>query len=66
MAEIVTFQNKVFCLDMNQVLHVLDVATGSELLRIAIAHDLRPTVSPLAGSHAVMASESGEIQLVQW
>lgn len=66
MAEIVTFERKVYCLDMNQVLHVLDVGNGKELLRIPFAHDLRPTVSPLKDARAVMASESGEIQLVQW
>ncbi|MBE0473762.1 PQQ-like beta-propeller repeat protein [Rhodoferax sp.] len=66
MAEIVTFENQVFCLDMKQVLHVLDVADGRELQRIPFAHDLRPTVSPLPGRRAVMASDTGEVQLVQW
>ena len=66
MAEIVTFERKVYCLDMNQVLHVLDMDSGKALLRIPFTHDLRPTVSPLAGSRAAVASASGEIQLVQW
>ncbi|MDD2880068.1 MAG: PQQ-binding-like beta-propeller repeat protein [Rhodoferax sp.] len=66
MAEIVTFEHRVYCLDMNQVLHVLDVTDGKELLRIPFAHDMRPSVSPLSGSRAVLASDSGEIQLVQW
>ena len=66
MAEIVTFERKVYCLDMNQVLHVLDTTDGRELLRLPFAHDLRPSVNLLPGSRAVMASESGEIQLVQW
>lgn len=66
MAEIVTFDNKVYCLDMNQMLHVLDADSGRELLRIPFAHDLRPTVIPLKDSHAVMATDAGEIQLVQW
>jgi len=66
MAEIVTFENQVYCLDMKQMLHVLDADTGRESLRIPFAHDLRPTVSPLPDGRAVMASDSGEIQLVQW
>lgn len=66
MAEIVTFENRVYCLDMKQILHVLDVATGQELLRLPFAHDLRPTVSPLPGNRAVLASDLGEIQLAQW
>ena len=66
MAEIVTFERKVYCLDMHQVLHVLDASDGRELLRLPFAHDLRPSVNLLPGSRAVMASESGEIQLVQW
>lgn len=66
MAELVTFEGKLYCLDMNQVLHVLALDDGRELLRIPFAHDLRPSVSPLKNSRAVMASESGEVQLVQW
>ena len=66
MAELVTFENKMYCLDMNQVLHVLALDDGRELLRVPFAHDLRPSVSPLTDSRAVMASESGEVQLVQW
>lgn len=66
MAELVTFENKLYCLDMNQVLHILALDDGRELLRVPFAHDLRPTVSPLKDSRAVMASENGEIQLVQW
>lgn len=66
MAELVTFEDKLYCLDMNQVLHVLALDDGRELLRIPFAHDLRPTVSPLKDSRAVMATEAGEVQLVQW
>jgi hypothetical protein len=66
MAEIVTFEGKVYCLDMNQVLHVLDMTDGQEMLRLPFANDLRPSVSPLPGSRAVMCSNAGEAQLVQW
>lgn len=66
MAELVTLDGKLYCLDMNQVLHVLDVAEGKELLRLPFAYPLRPTVTPLGDSTAVMARESGEILLVQW
>lgn len=66
MAELVTFEGKLYCLDMNQVLHVLALDDGRELLRIAFAHDLRPGVIPLKNSRAVVASESGEVQLVHW
>ncbi len=66
MAEIVTLQNQVYCLDMNQMLHVLDADTGRERLRIPFAHDLRPTVIPLPDARAVVATEAGEVQLVRW
>jgi outer membrane protein assembly factor BamB len=66
MAEIVTFENKLYCLDMNQVLHLLDVADGQELLRVPFGHNLRPSVSPLPDSRAVVATDAGDIQLVQW
>jgi len=56
----------VYCLDMKQVLHVLDVASGKELQRLPFPHDLRPTVAPLPGNQAVLASDKGEVQLVQW
>ena len=66
MAELATFENKLFCLDMNQVLHVLDLRDGKELQRLAFAHDLRPTVLALAHQRAAVATDRGEIQLVQW
>ena len=66
MAELVTYENKLFCLDMNQVLHVLDLRDGKELQRLAFAHDLRPTVLALAHQRAAVATDRGEIQLVQW
>ncbi len=66
MAELVTFGGRLYCLDMNQVLHVLDVASGDELLRLPFAHNLRPTVSALPGNRAALATDTGEIQLVQW
>lgn len=66
MAELTTFENKLYCLDMAQVLHVLDTATGEEVQRLAFGHALRPTVTPLTGNRAAMASQTGEVQLVQW
>jgi len=66
MAEIVTFENQVFCLDMDQVLHILDADSGRERLRLPFAHDLRPTVIPLTDARAVLASEAGEVQLMHW
>jgi outer membrane protein assembly factor BamB len=65
-AEIVRFENQVYCLDMNQMLHVLDADTGQELLSVPFAHKLRPTVLPLKDSRGVLASETGEVQLVHW
>ncbi|MBK9443949.1 MAG: PQQ-like beta-propeller repeat protein [Comamonadaceae bacterium] len=66
MAELLSFENKLYCLDMNQVLHVLDIANGQELQRIPFAHDLRPTLVVLPDQQAVLASGIGDIQLVQW
>ncbi len=66
MAELVTFDSHLYCLDMNQVLHVLDVRDGREVQRVAFTHDLRPTVLPLPGNQAVLATDAGEITLAQW
>ncbi|MGV8891722.1 MAG: PQQ-binding-like beta-propeller repeat protein [Burkholderiaceae bacterium] len=66
MAELVTFENHLYCLDMNQVLHVLELSEGKEVKRVAFAHGLRPTVLPLPGKQAVVATNAGDIIRVQW
>lgn len=66
MAELLTFDGKLYCLDMNQALHVLDTRDGTEVQRVAFAHGLRPTVQALPGNRAVLATDSGEVLLAQW
>jgi outer membrane protein assembly factor BamB len=66
MAELLSFENKLYCLDMHQVLHVLDVSTGHEVERIQFGHDLRPTLLVLAQQQALVADVSGEIHRVRW
>lgn len=66
MAELVSFNDHLYALDMNHVLHVLTVRDGQEVQRIAFANKLRPTVLPLPGNQAVLATDGGEIALAQW
>jgi outer membrane protein assembly factor BamB len=66
MAELVTHGEQLFALDMFNVLHVLARKTGEEMARIVFPQGLRPTLLPRDGAQAVVATEQGEIQWVQW
>lgn len=66
MAELVTHGEHLYALDMLGVLHVLHRQTGDEVQRLAMAHDLRPTVLPLANRQIVVASDAGQVQLIRW
>lgn len=65
MAELVTLGERLFALDMFNVLHVLSTQSGEELLRIAFPHGLRPSVLPRIDAQAIVATNQGEIELVQ-
>ena len=66
MAEIVVHGGLLYALDMNNVLHLLDVEDGREIRRIAFQQELRPVVLPGNGSWAVVATDSGRIQQAFW
>lgn len=66
MAELVTHGEQLFALDMFNVLHVLSSKTGAEIARVVFPQGLRPTLLPRDGAQAVVATEQGEIQWVQW
>lgn len=66
MAELVTDDVHLYALDMQQVLHVLDRQSGEEVHRLTLPQSMRPTVVPLAGRQALLASDSGEVLLLRW
>jgi outer membrane protein assembly factor BamB len=66
MAELVTDKERLFALDMQHVLHVLDRESGQELQRVVFEQALQPGVLPLSASSAMVATEDGKIQRVNW
>ena len=65
MAELTTQGEFLYALDMSNVLHVLSTRSGKEVQRFTFTQDLRPTVLPLNRLQTVVATEEGEIQLLQ-
>ena len=66
MAELVTQGDRLFALDMDNVLHVLDTSSGQEVARIESKESLRPTVVPSGRNQAYLATDDGRIQQVRW
>lgn len=66
MAELVTQGSHLYALDMGNVLHVINIASGAEVSRIQFSEALRPTVLPRGGGQAVVATDGGQIQRVRW
>jgi outer membrane protein assembly factor BamB len=65
MAELTTQGEFLYALDMSNVLHVLSTLSGKEVYRLTFTQDLRPTVVPLSLRRTVVATEEGEILLLQ-
>jgi hypothetical protein len=65
MAELVTQGANLYALDMGNVLHVINIASGAEVSRIQFSEALRPTVLPREGGQAVVATDGGQIQRVR-
>ncbi|OAN49480.1 PQQ-binding-like beta-propeller repeat protein [Magnetospirillum moscoviense] len=61
MAELVVQGDDLFALDMADVLHVLDVASGRERLRVAVGEKLRPFVVPLGQGLAALGTQDGRL-----
>ncbi len=66
MAELVTQGTYLYALDMGNVLHVLHRISGDEVARVDFSEPLRPTVLPLEGRQALVATDTGHIQRVRW
>lgn len=66
MAELVTLADKLYALDMNNQLHVLASADGTELERVRFDQGLRPSVIARPDHQALVATDSGEVQWVRW
>ena len=63
MAELASADGRLFALDMNSVLHVLDLGNGEELARYPLA-PVQPFVTPLSGQEIAVGSTEGEIWLL--
>jgi len=66
MAELTSHDDYLYALDMRHVLHVLGKQSGQELIQIPFGYPVRPSVVPLPSDHALVATDRGEIQHVQW
>ncbi len=63
MAELASADGRLFALDMNSVLHVLDLENGEELARYPLA-PVQPFVTPLSGQEIALGSTEGELWLL--
>ena len=63
MAELASADGRLFALDMNSVLHVLDLGNGEELARYPLA-PVQPFVTPLSGQEIAVGSREGELWLL--
>ena len=66
MAELVTAGDHLYALDMANVLHVLSLTSGAEIVQIRFPEELRPTVLAHRKTQAFVATEYGAIQQVRW
>ena len=66
MAELTSHGDYLYALDMRNVLHILVKQSGEELMQVPFGYSLRPSVVPVPNDQAVVATERGEIQHVQW
>ena len=63
MAELASEAGRLFALDMNSVLHVLDLGNGEELIRYPLA-PVQPFATPLSGQEIAVGSREGELWLL--
>lgn len=61
LAELVVVQNRLYVLDLDNVLHVLDTADGREILDLRLPEPVRPFVLPLAGNRLLFGTQTGEL-----
>ena len=63
MAELASQDGRLFALDLNHVLHVLDQGTGEEIARYPLA-PVQPFVTPLSGQEIAVGGREGELWLL--
>ncbi len=61
MAELVVFQDRLYALDLDDVLHVLDATHGHEVLRLKLPEAVRPFVIPMAENRLLFGTKSGDL-----
>lgn len=64
LAELVTDEGRLYALAMDDVLHVLDTASGNEIERFALPERVRPSVLPMSGRGLAFAAVQGDVFLV--
>lgn len=63
MAELVTQGARLYALDLNHVMHVLDTVHGTEIARLRLPEAVRPFVLPLANDTQLFGAQSGDLLL---
>jgi len=61
LAELVTSQDRLYALDLENVLHLLDASRGTMLAHLALPVAIRPFVLPLTRHEALLATDDGEL-----
>ncbi len=64
MAELITAGGRLYALDMGDVLHVLDTASGAEIERLKLPERMRPCVVPVPGRGLAFATGDGDVLLI--
>jgi outer membrane protein assembly factor BamB len=65
MAELVSEQRRIYALAMDDVLHVLDTASGKEIYRLTLPERVRPSVLPIPGHGLAFAAAQGDALLIE-
>jgi outer membrane protein assembly factor BamB len=63
MAELVTQDQRLYALDLNNVLHILDTTQGEESARLSLPEPVRPFVLPLDARRALFGADNGDLLL---
>ncbi len=61
LAELVVLQDRLYALDLDNMLHILDATHGREVLRLKLPESVRPFVLPLAANRLMFGTQSGEL-----
>lgn len=61
MAELVVFQERLYVLDLDNVLHVLDITHGHEVLRLKLPEPVSPFVLPLPAKRLLFGTPTGDL-----